>query len=108
MNSINFAPFPILTTEKLKLRRLKLEDDNEIHFLRSDEAVNKYIDRPKTINKIDAEKFIKKINYGIDNNEWIYWAITRKEKPLPRPSPSPARTARSISRPMRRARKAKL
>ena len=79
MNNLNFTPFPNLTTERLKLRRLKLEDDKEIHFLRSDEEVNKYIDRPKTITKRDAEKFIKKINYGIDKNEWIYWAITGKE-----------------------------
>lgn len=79
MNNINFTPFPILTTERLVLRKLKFEDENEISFLRSDESINKYIDRPKTVTNEDAKKFIDKINAGIKNNDWIYWAITTKD-----------------------------
>jgi len=79
MNNINFSPFPNLFTDRLNLRQLKLEDDNEIYFLRTDEMVNKFIDRPKTVTKEEVRKFIDKINNGIENNEWIYWAITTKE-----------------------------
>ena len=79
MNSLSFTPFPNLSTQRLNLRRLKLKDDKEIHFLRSDEMVNKYIDRPKTVTNEEARKFIDKINKGIDNNEWIYWAISIKD-----------------------------
>ena len=79
MNKINFIPFPNLTTERLVLRQLKFEDENEICFLRSDESINKYIDRPKTATNEDARKFIDKINTGIERNDWIYWAITTKE-----------------------------
>jgi len=79
MNNFSFTPFPNLKTERLVLRQLKLEDDNKVRFLRSDEAVNKYIDRPKTVTNEDAQKFIGKINKGINNDEWIYWAITTKD-----------------------------
>ena len=78
MSKINFTPFPLLTTERLTLRQLTLEDDNEIFRLRSDESVNKFLDRPiaKTID--DAIQFINKINKSIRKNELIYWAVTFK------------------------------
>lgn len=79
MLDINFSPFPTLTTERLILRQLNIKDANEIMILRSDERVNEFIDRPKSIDISDAEKFIAKIEKGIANNEWIYWIITLKE-----------------------------
>ena len=79
MNNINFTPFPNLTTQRLNLRQLKLDDESDIHFLRSDESVNEFIDRPITVTNEDAREFINKINNGIENNEWIYWAISPKE-----------------------------
>lgn len=81
MHKINFKPFPLLTTEHLTLRQLTLEDDNEIFRLRSDESVNKFLDRPiaKTID--DAIQFINKINKSIRKNELIYWAIAFKNHP---------------------------
>lgn len=78
MIRINFKPFPNLITHRLVLRQLKIEDANEIFALRSDERVNKFLDRPKAITNDDAEEFIHKINNGITKNEWIYWAITLK------------------------------
>lgn len=73
-------PFPNIITERLSLRQLKIEDENEIFVLRSDERVLKYLDIPiaKTID--DARNFIEKINNGIINNEWIYFGITLKNK----------------------------
>jgi ribosomal-protein-alanine N-acetyltransferase len=75
---INFSPFPTLTTERLILRQLNIKDADEIMILRSDDSVNEFIDRPKSIDKSEAEKFIKKIENGINNNQWIYWVITLK------------------------------
>src|SRR5665811_2355555 len=74
-------PFPLLKTEHLILLQLTLEDDNEIFLLRSDESVNKFLDRPiaKTID--DARQFINKINESLRKNELIYWAITFKNHP---------------------------
>jgi len=81
MSKINFTPFPLLTTERLTLRQLTLEDDNEIFLLRSDRSVNKYLDRPIAKTVDDARQFINKINTGISKNELIYWAITFKNHP---------------------------
>ena len=78
MNQFTFTPFPNLKTERFTLRQLKIEDENEIFALRSDENILKYLDRPKANTIADARKFIEKINYSISNNELVYWAITPK------------------------------
>lgn len=70
-----FFPFPILTTDRLILRRLTIRDDKEIFILRSDQRVNQFLDREKTISIDDALRFIQKIDTGINNNELIYWGI---------------------------------
>lgn len=75
---MNFDPYPILTTERLVLRRPALADDKETFFLRSDDEANKYIDRPRAQTIDDARQFLQKLNAGIDKNEWISWVINRK------------------------------
>lgn len=79
---INFNPFPIIKTERLLLRRLDVSDWNVISYLRSDVIVNKFVRRPKAENKTEAIKFIDKINEGIGNNEFIYWSICLKNRPV--------------------------
>jgi len=80
MAEINFTPFPSITTQRFKLRQLKMEDDNEIFAIRSDEDVAKYLDRPQAKTIDDARQFITKINNGIDKNEWIFWAIVPRNE----------------------------
>jgi ribosomal-protein-alanine N-acetyltransferase len=67
---------PILTTERLILRSLTLEDAPEILRIRSDDKVNKYLDRPKATSIEDALVFIRKI---LAANESFYWAISLKD-----------------------------
>lgn len=81
MTKTNFNSFPILKTERLILRQLKLEDENELFVLRSDEEILKYIDSPRAKTKKDVRDFIVKINHGVIQNEWIYWAISLKGSP---------------------------
>jgi len=79
---MKFKPFPEIITERLFLRRINESDCDAILFLRSDKTINKFIKRPeseKTKNKADSLKFIKKINDGIENNNFISWGITLKE-----------------------------
>jgi len=82
MLALNFTPFPVLTTERLTLRRIGIKDKKEIFLLRTDEAVNKFLDRPKAASIEDAIEFIHKINNGIDNNELISWVINFKNHPI--------------------------
>jgi ribosomal-protein-alanine N-acetyltransferase len=78
MLSHTFTPFPVLKTERLILRQLSIDDDKEIFALRSDEQVNKYLDRQPSDTIEDARNFINKVNKNVRQNESIYWAITLK------------------------------
>jgi ribosomal-protein-alanine N-acetyltransferase len=72
----NFNPFPVLKTERLTLRQLVSSDANEIFALRSNDNVNKYLDRKPGKSIDDAKTFIETINKNIQRNDSIYWAIT--------------------------------
>ena len=76
MTNKNFTPFPVLNTERLTLRQLISSDDKEIFALRSDDNVNKYLDRKPSNSIDDARNFIQTINENIQRNDSIYWAIT--------------------------------
>ena len=76
MGDRNFKPFPVLKTERLTLRQLAGSDANEIFALRSDDNVNKYLNRKPSKSIDDAKIFIKTINENIQRNDSIYWAIT--------------------------------
>lgn len=72
----NFTSFPILTTERLTLRQLSIDDQQNIFALRSDTEINKYLDREPSKTIEDAINFINKINDNIKNHNSIYWAIS--------------------------------
>ena len=81
---MNSRPFPVITTERLFLRKIEELDCDVILFLRSDETVTKFIERPdnrKTKNKTDAIKFIQEINKAFEEEKSISWGITLKNNP---------------------------
>ena len=71
-----FIPFPILKTARLTLRQLAIHDEQEIFTLRSDNEINKYLDRKRAKTIDDARGFIDKISENINKNDSVYWAIT--------------------------------
>ena len=75
MTGKNFLSFPVLKTVRLVLRQLNSSDDNEILGLRSNENINKYLNRKPSQTIDDARNFIQTINNNIQRNESIYWAI---------------------------------
>jgi ribosomal-protein-alanine N-acetyltransferase len=76
MLTLNFNPFPVLSTERLHLRQINELDVNEIFFLRSDKRMLQYLDRAPAKSNEDALIFIKKINDLENNNNGINWGIT--------------------------------
>jgi len=76
MTNRNFTPFPILKTERLTLRELSIDDQQNIFALRSDKEINKYLDRKPAKSIDDAKAFIQTINQNIQNNNSVYWVIT--------------------------------
>ena len=79
MHQLNLSPFPYLKTGRLILRALTVADADAIAALRSNETVNKYLERVKTTSAEEALLFIDKINNSISNNQSIYWVIALKE-----------------------------
>ena len=77
----NFTPFPVLSTERLVLRQITLDDDKEIFFQRSDKAMNQYVGNPLATSIEDARSWITRINTAISNNESIAWGVTLKDDP---------------------------
>lgn len=81
MLQINFHPFKNLETVRLLLRRVSKDDVNEIMELRGNPETMKYIPRPLVKTEEDALHHFKMIDYKIENNEGINWAITFKGNP---------------------------
>ena len=71
--------FPILTTERLSLRQLSFDDQQNIFSLRSDKEINKYLDRKISKTIEDAIEFINRFNDNIKKNNSGYRAITLKK-----------------------------
>ena len=80
MNNIS-EEFPLLSSERLVLRKVGLQDANEIFFLRSNSEVNKYILREPCKGIGEAESFISKRIEDIEANKLYFWAITLKDSP---------------------------
>ena len=71
------TPFPILITERLKLRKIVAADVDRIHFLRSNKEINKYIPRePQTREKAIAH--IQLLTSNLKTDKSISWGITTK------------------------------
>ena len=75
-----FTPFPVLKTDRLILRQLLNTDDNEIFALRSNQNVNRYLDRQPSKSIEDAKSFIQTITENVKKNDSIYWAISLSGK----------------------------
>src|SRR6516164_5567094 len=73
--------FPELQSIRLKLRSLEDKDLTALYALRSNEQVNRYLDRPPARSVEDAQAFISKIRDAIAGNQSFYWAITLKDQP---------------------------
>jgi ribosomal-protein-alanine N-acetyltransferase len=81
MLELNFNPFPVLETERLILREVRLEDATELFRMRSNPRTMQYIPRPVAKTKSDATKLIRTMKRGIAKNEGINWTITFKQDP---------------------------
>ena len=75
---IQFSPFPILESERLRFRRLTDNDAPQILELRSDPKIMEFIPRPLLLDLEGALAHIKMINDNIDANTDINWAVTEK------------------------------
>lgn len=80
MNRSSWQSFPELLTNRLLLRRLEPADAAGIYLLRSDPAVNQYIDRPVMQGPEDGLRFIHRINVSISEGDCLFWALVPKQQ----------------------------
>lgn len=78
MLQINFSPFPVLTTDRLVLRKTIMTDAEQVYFLRSEPELQTYIDRDPATSLDEAYAFIQLITDNLDNNVGVSWAMTLK------------------------------
>lgn len=78
MITVNFSPFPELTTERTFLRKLDIADKPAIFQLRSDERVMRYIARRKMEHPDEAGRLIERLITAADTNDSISWAMVSK------------------------------
>lgn len=76
---ISFNPFPIIKTENLLLRKMTLDDKNDIFQMRKDPRMHEYTDTKPDKTLEETEDYIEKMLKGINLNKWIIWAIEHKE-----------------------------
>lgn len=79
MLELNFSPFPVLTTDRLVLRKTKIEDAEEVFIMRSDPELLRYVDRDPAKTIDEARSFIQLITDNLDNNVGVSWAMTLKD-----------------------------
>ncbi|MCB0707282.1 MAG: GNAT family N-acetyltransferase [Saprospiraceae bacterium] len=82
MPQIQFNSFPNLQTERLILRPLRQEDLDSLFKLHSDKKNARFIDRDIPENSKETLLFLEKIQKGIAENQWLFWAIEEKEQSL--------------------------
>jgi [ribosomal protein S5]-alanine N-acetyltransferase len=78
MLNFNFSSFPILETNQSLLRRIDINDINDIFELRSNPETMKYVPRPLVKTLEEAKEHYELIDDKLKNNEAINWAITIK------------------------------
>lgn len=75
---LDFNPFPNLSTERLVLNQITMDDKEDLLVLRSNQQVMKYIPRPLAKTLEDAAFLIETMYTGINNTESINWGIRLK------------------------------
>lgn len=77
----NINLFPILSTERLMLRKLESDDAGEMFAIRSDERVMRFLDRPRAEKLEDAAKLVEAMIDLQAKGDGVTWAITMRGEP---------------------------
>lgn len=78
MIHLNFNPFPVLTTERLVLREMSMDDTEPYFIIRADEEMNKYIPNPRPKNLEETQAIIERMQSYARDNKSVAWTIADK------------------------------
>ena len=80
INTQTFEEFPILKTERLTLRDIRVGDAEEIYAMRTSGRVNEFIARPTMGTLDDSVKLIERTNEAYNSGQGIGWAGILRDK----------------------------
>ncbi|SHG45605.1 GNAT family N-acetyltransferase [Pedobacter caeni] len=78
---LQLSQVPELESERLFLREQTLNDAAALFKIRSNEAVMKYIPRPRPQSIEEVKAFIQEVHQNFLNHQSLGWAISLKESP---------------------------
>ena len=67
-------------TDRLKLSQLDSVNLEDLHKLRSNNEIVKYVDKSIDQSIEETQQFIEKINEGVQEQSWYYWSIIQTDK----------------------------
>jgi [ribosomal protein S5]-alanine N-acetyltransferase len=70
-----------LETERLYLKEIHEHHAEDILRIRSNEVINRFVQRNSPKNNYDALEFILTIKKNVQNNQTFYWGISLKNQP---------------------------
>jgi len=79
MENSESRPFPILETERLRLRQLGVEDASALFRIFSSEDLTRYYGRFPLIEHAEAEEMIERFRLLYEEQRGIRWGIEQKE-----------------------------
>lgn len=78
---LQLSQVPVLESERLLMREQTLDDAAALFKIRSNEAVMKYIPRPRPKSVEEVKEFIQEVHQNFLNHQSLGWAISLKENP---------------------------
>ena len=76
---LNLNPFPTLYTDRLILRRITVEDEQNFFEIRSNKELMSALDKEPFKNLEELLNFFEQIEAGINSNKSIAWAVCLKD-----------------------------
>lgn len=75
---LNFSPFPVLETENLILRQIKIDDVDMLFEIRSNPVAMQFVGRPVAKSIDEVLNLYNTMQGNIEKNEAINWVIQYK------------------------------
>jgi ribosomal-protein-alanine N-acetyltransferase len=80
MLQLDFSGVPHLTTDRLLMRSISVQDLEALHQLRLNEEVNVMVGRVTPTDLSQTLQYIDKIEDLVEKKECLYWVLTLKEQ----------------------------
>jgi len=75
----SFIPFPVMETERLRLRRIEPKDLEDLFEMRTESGLIEFTDNVLDKTREETKIYMEKMHQGVTDGEFIIWAMEHKE-----------------------------